>query len=306
MSTQTDRLEQEAEAHRSNLDATLDAIRGKLSLGQIVDEVSQYVRTDQANQTVHNLGRQVRDNPLALGMVGVGLAWLWFGNGARAYGSNAIEAFERHRDDRRYDRFDEAFPRDEKHSSGPDDAVRGAGAAISNALHAAGDTLGRAGASVSDAGHAASDSMRRGAHDARDGVDRGLHSATAGARSADQRLARGTRSVTGFLQDEPFVAGALALGVGLAIASAFPATRREDEWLGETRDDLRDKARAEGREALHKAEHVARRSLDAASGEAERQNLKPASGAETKPLAERAAAVGSAAETEAKDEMSRS
>ena len=72
MSSDTDRLEREAETHRSNLDSTFDAIRDRLSVGQIVDEFSGYLKEGQGADTVKNLGRQVRDNPLALGLVGAG------------------------------------------------------------------------------------------------------------------------------------------------------------------------------------------------------------------------------------------
>ncbi|MCK5930944.1 MAG: DUF3618 domain-containing protein [Fulvimarina manganoxydans] len=305
MSTETDRLEKEAEAHRSDLDATLNAIRGKLSLGQIVDELGQYVRNDQANQAARNLGRQVRDNPLALGVISAGFAWLFLGNGARAHGSDAVERYERQREDQRYDRFEEAFPGERQDRRSLRDRAHGAGVSLSEGARSVGDTLGRAGSSVSDAGHSAGDSVRRGLHDARDRADEGMRSAYAGARSTGRGMRRGGRAVTDFLNDEPFIAGALALGVGLAVASAFPSTRREDEWLGYARDDLRDRAERQGREALDKAGHVARRSFDAASEEAERQDLKPASGEGTKTLAERAGAVGRAAEEAAKDEASR-
>ncbi|WAP68188.1 hypothetical protein [Jiella pelagia] len=98
------------------------------------------------------------------------------------------------------------------------------------------------------------------------------------------------------------MAGALALGVGLAIASAFPRTRQEDELFGEASDDMRERAMSEGKSALHKAEGVARASYEAASQEADEQGLKPRSGSEAKPLAERAAAVGRAAEEAGREE----
>ncbi|ORE86462.1 DUF3618 domain-containing protein [Aurantimonas sp. 22II-16-19i] len=307
MSAETDRLEKEAEAHRSDLDATLDAIKGKLSLGQIVDEVSQHFKQGQGAETARNLGRQVRDNPLALGMVGAGFAWLLLGNGARAHGSETVQRYERWREDRRYDRFDEAFPGEE------DEHGPGLGERLSNAAHSvtgaassmgssAGSAAGRAGSSASNAGHASADSVRRGLHDARDAAGSGARSAYRGARSSGQGIAHGGQRAADFLSEQPFVAGALALGVGLAIASVFPRTRQEDDLFGDASDEMRERAKSEGREAFHKAEDVARRSFDAASEEADRQGLKPKSGDEAKPLAERVAAVGRAAEEAGRDE----
>ncbi len=86
MSTETDRLAREAEQRRSNLDATLESLKGKLSPGQIVDEAMGYLREGQGADMARNLNRQVRDNPLALGLVGAGIAWLLLGQGARDTG----------------------------------------------------------------------------------------------------------------------------------------------------------------------------------------------------------------------------
>ncbi|MCQ0990419.1 hypothetical protein [Jiella marina] len=305
MSKETDRLEQEAEAHRSNLDSTLDAIRGKLSLGQLVDEASHLFQQGHGAEATRNLGRQVRDNPLALGMIGAGFAWLFMGGGARARGSETVDRFERWREDRHYDRFDEAFPpeeRAESHGSHTGDRLGSAAGSVSETAASAKSSAARAGASAGHAASSAGHSVRQGAHDARDAAGRGASSAYRGARYSEERLADGGRRAAAFLRDEPFVAGALALGVGLAIASAMPRTRQEDAWFGDASDQARERAKAEGHHAMEKAETVARRSYDAASQEAEHQNLKPASSGESKPLAERAAAVGRAAEEAGRDE----
>ncbi|UIJ72767.1 DUF3618 domain-containing protein [Aurantimonas sp. HBX-1] len=110
MSDNTTRLEQEAETHRSKLDSTLDELRGRLSVGQIVDELSGYVREGQGADAMNNFGRQVRDNPLALGLVGAGLAWLFLGDGVRSESHRLTKRYGDWRDDREYDDFEGAFP----------------------------------------------------------------------------------------------------------------------------------------------------------------------------------------------------
>lgn len=110
MSNDTDRLEHEAESHRSRVDSTLDELRDRFSVGQIVDEVSSYLKEGQGSDMARNLGRQVRDNPLALGLIGAGIAWLFTGDSARAEGRHLKGRYDQWREDRDYDRFDEAFP----------------------------------------------------------------------------------------------------------------------------------------------------------------------------------------------------
>jgi len=45
-----------------------------------------------------------------------------------------------------------------------------------------------------------------------------------------------------YLNDNPLALGAVALGLGAVVALAIPATRYEGELMGETRDDLLNKA----------------------------------------------------------------
>src|SRR3546814_14359909 len=77
-----------------------------MSVGQIVDEVSRYVKDGQGADMARNFGRQVRDNPLALALVGAGMAWLMVGQGARAEGRRLKGRYDDWRDDDEYDDYD--------------------------------------------------------------------------------------------------------------------------------------------------------------------------------------------------------
>lgn len=81
----TDRIERDLDRTRERLSADLSALQQRLSPGQMVDEALGYVRTDAARDFGRNLGHQVQANPLALGLVGVGLAWLMMGSRDRQY-----------------------------------------------------------------------------------------------------------------------------------------------------------------------------------------------------------------------------
>ena len=79
-------LEREAEAARARLSDTADQIRARMSPGQLMDEVLNQFRGGDGSQMLANLRGQVRDNPMALALVGSGLAWLMMGSGAQAQG----------------------------------------------------------------------------------------------------------------------------------------------------------------------------------------------------------------------------
>ena len=79
MSDTADHLEREIETHRANVEDTLDKLRGRLSADQLVDDIGQFVGLADVRGTLATAGRQVRENPLALGLIGLGVAWLLMG-----------------------------------------------------------------------------------------------------------------------------------------------------------------------------------------------------------------------------------
>jgi hypothetical protein len=106
------------------------------------------------------------------------------------------------------------------------------------------------------------------------------------------------------LQRQPLVLGALGLAAGAALGAALPATRREDELMGETSDDLKHRAWAAGREGYAKAEAAVSAAYSAAGQEAQEQGLTRegvASAAEN--VRHKVASVAEAATEAAKQEV---
>ena len=64
---------------RADVERTLDAIQDRLSPGQLVDQVARYMR-DNGGEFVRNFGDTVRQNPVPVVLVGVGLAWMMLGS----------------------------------------------------------------------------------------------------------------------------------------------------------------------------------------------------------------------------------
>ncbi len=69
-------IEQDIEATRADLDRTIDAIERKLTPGQVVDEVLGYFRSRPGSGS--DVVSWLRDNPVPVALIGVGLAWLLF------------------------------------------------------------------------------------------------------------------------------------------------------------------------------------------------------------------------------------
>lgn len=331
MSKETDRLEREAEIQRRRLDSTLAQIESKFSAGAIVDELGGYLRRGQGAAMLRNFNHQVRDNPLALGFIGAGVAWLLMGKGVRQSADNVKE---RYRDWREHDEPEVSksgqdghppqsrgdygdFPSagepvsangdwdgngHDKSSNGHstvDDARDRISAVASDAREKLHDTTHRASKAARSAGHWTSDRL----HEGSEAGQRALRVARRGGRFVGregQRLARGggDKLMTA-ISERPLVVGAVIIAIGAAIGAALPSTRKEDELVGKTRDRLRDKASEFGEDVMQRTSHVAKAAMQAADDRAGEVGLKP-QGGET--IAEKVSGVAEAAVDAAKDD----
>ena len=98
-------------------------------------------------------------------------------------------------------------------------------------------------------------------------------------QQARRTAQRATSEFDHLLREQPLVVGLGAMAVGVLAGLLLPATRREDEALGEVRDRKLDQARSAARETLEKGKQVARTAVDSVKQtvkeEAERQQLTP-------------------------------
>jgi Protein of unknown function (DUF3618) len=76
MESQSEQFEREAEETRSQLSGTLEELRGRMTPGRVVDQLLDYTRNSPGGEFVRNLGREVRENPMPLVLIGIGIAWL--------------------------------------------------------------------------------------------------------------------------------------------------------------------------------------------------------------------------------------
>lgn len=73
-------IEREIETERSELKDTLSELQGTFSAENLVRQVTDQFR-EHGGDISRSVSRSVRDNPLALTLTGVGIAWLIFGQG---------------------------------------------------------------------------------------------------------------------------------------------------------------------------------------------------------------------------------
>jgi hypothetical protein len=291
-------VQREVQQSRADAEETLEAIQERLSPGQVFEQVVDYMRSSNGSDFVRNLGTMVRDNPVPVALVGTGLVWLMLSSSRSTR--------------RQYDGEDDLpEPYGETHYGGglSEDARQGAGWSESARETARDFSEGaRAGTqSVRDRAARLGASARHRVNEAGEQLWQGARDAGDRARYYGQRARRGFFDT---LHEQPLVLGALGLAAGAAIGAALPTTAKEDEWLGDSRDRLAERAKEAGWEQVEKARAAAGAAYSAAREEAERQGLtleggKAAAESAAETVRHKAERVAEAATEAAKSETER-
>ena len=91
-------LEREVEASRTRLELALNDLNREMSLDGVVHSLRRQMPGD-LTETADDVIRRARNNPLPLGLIGAGLAWMLLGDGGPStrtikrnarYGANQI------------------------------------------------------------------------------------------------------------------------------------------------------------------------------------------------------------------------
>ncbi|WP_158045862.1 hypothetical protein [Skermanella pratensis] len=98
---------------------------------------------------------------------------------------------------------------------------------------------------------------------------------------ASRRARQGYGSVVGLVDEHPLMAGIMGIAVGAVLGASIPASRYENELLGEYSDEFYNRAREYGSDAVDRATSVVRTAAEAGVGaardagqdEAEKQGL---------------------------------
>ena len=258
MSKSTNEIERDVERTRSDIEDTVEALREKMSLGQIVDEASHYLRTSGGTEAMSNLAAQAKANPMPLALVGIGLAWLMSGRGQPSMGHHmgSHEGYGAH--------------------TGDGSSVRNVGSRV-------GETAGSARDAVSDTGRKAGEAVSSRMHQASDAAsqtyDRVSDKASETYGRMSDRAGRAQRSMSELVESEPLILAGLGIALGAAIGAMMPATRTEQRFMGEKLDEWKDDASDMARSEWEKTKSVAKDVASAAQEEIEKGG-KPADTAE--------------------------
>lgn len=306
----SEEIEREVEATRGELDRTVEALKERMSAGQIIDELMGSMKGTGASEMVSNLGRQAKDNPLPLALIGAGLAWLMFGKApsrehheSRSFVVDPYTGEATIEDERTYDSgyeadasryhddYDPLTGADMSHDSGKPGLKEKAGQAAQRVKDAASGVAHKAGGMASKVGQAAHSGKDRVTHKmsgARDGMGQvkgragermqagrqRLSSAAGSVRSQAQQYGRrAQRTYYETLDNDPLILAAVGVAVGAAIGAAIPASRFENRYVGRFRDRALDQGKQMAQERMQEAKEIAQSALGAVKEEADRQGM---------------------------------
>jgi ElaB/YqjD/DUF883 family membrane-anchored ribosome-binding protein len=242
---QTEEIRSQIEQTRDDLSETIDAIQEKLRPGHLVSEATDRVRTAtrtkvkqmaySASDRAERVADAGRQNWIPAALIGVGTAWLLMNrSGARSRGYDSDDV---------YGVAD--YVRDE--------AYRPIGTRGSVSSSSEPRTYDEAKGAVSGLAGRVSDRASTVMDETRDTVRR----TTARAQNQLQRM----------IDENPLMVGAAAIALGAAVGLALPETERENEWMGESRENVVERAQDVARGAVDKVKDAASKTVgDAITG----------------------------------------
>jgi hypothetical protein len=267
-----EQLTAEIDETRGDLTETIQAIGEKLEPANVAKEATETVKAstlgkveqmsygaqetwrDMRTGNAGSIVDTVKSNPVPAGMVGIGLAMLLMNRGKQAQGGQG-RAFQDRGGYRSFD-YGSSMPGNGgygRQGSSWDQREwdRNAGSGGSNPLQQAGSTVaGAAGSAGETVGRVADQAGQRV------GELAGTVGQTAGEipQQAGYYVEQGTTQVQRFLNQNPLGAGIIAVAAGAAIGMMLPATRIEQQTIGQARDQFVDQAESTVHQALDKVD----------------------------------------------------
>ncbi len=302
-------IRRQIQATRQHMSVTVDALEDRLNPQRLKQEATDKIRentvgrvehfADNASETMKGAGANVfetiKENPLPAALAATGLGWLLMesrNQNRMSSGQQRLSGAGRYS---RYDRYDPYGYRygEDVNVYNRGGGVQGraqelAGQAQGKAQQAAGqvqDTAQQVAGQVQDTAQQVKgqvqDTAQQVGQQAQVMVGQAQDKAGELADTAQYQMSRVGSRFQEVFEENPLLIGAAALALGAAIGLSLPSTAKEDELMGDVRDNLMDTAQDKAQDTMQKVQQVATRATeaakDAAKDEAQKQNLPTSS-----------------------------
>lgn len=309
-----ERIQQEIRQTRQKLSATLDEIQGRFAPRQLMNQATDMFKHPD-NGGAPRMSNALRDNALPIALIGIGAGWLLYSSMSRGDGGSrrmqgmrdwagqtssrtrhrlhdvgedlSHRASEvKHRAEETYDSLKRGVRRlgrrgRQREESRYGDATSGRwseerGYGTTGAPWSGAEPYPESSSAYRGemAGYGAADYAGT---EPQVGVYRSGRSGTSTYGQARDRVREASSNLMDTIEDHPLAAGLISLGIGAVVGAALPTSRYESEWIGEYGEDIMERTRAVGNEAMHRAADVARAAADAGIEAAEEETRRQTS-----------------------------
>jgi hypothetical protein len=267
-----EQLEQETEQARANLSNALDELRGRITPGQLIDQLTDGLKDGAPGEFARNLKEQAVRNPLPVAIMGISLAWMMLGSRKGSGDGMMHRAADRIREtattvaDRVRSTANGAVGKASEWTPGMSDSRDGRhnganGSGDGAWMESARENLGH----VAEDGHSAAatfaDSAQRAASETYEGVAETGHKAAASisnsTRLAGRRTLEAGNSIVALCREQPLLTTAIGVALGALLGAVAPSTDVENRVMGDTSDQLKDNVKDIASEEYEKVENAA-------------------------------------------------
>lgn len=280
-------IESDIERTRADFSSTIDAIQHKLSPTEMMDQAVDYALSTTPGAFSMNLVNSVRDNPIPVALIGVGIAWLMAAGRQspayppRRYARSARRPVYSAYEEGAYEGYDEGdYLAARDYGAGYDAGTADEGmmqrmaSRTGEAARSVKESASHAGQRVSETASSAADRVQEAGRSARAKLHETSEQAQARmseiSRRSQMQMYRAKDRFSELFDEQPLIVGAVGLAIGAALGAAIPPTRRENEMMGSVRDDLVGRAKETAREQAETLKQSAQRVAETAKQEAER------------------------------------
>ncbi len=223
MTEETDRIEADINRSRHALNDTIEQLGGKLSPGQILDEAMGLAQ-GQAGELTKNLGKQIKENPLPVLLVGAGIALLFmkkkngharastqwseedWGYETRYRSLESARASVIRRTDETEDEYQQRLHEAEARALDMQPHSGEAHESFKRRVKGAAETLGHTASGIrrrmGAAAHAVTSGVGHAAHAVTSGAGAAAHAVTSGVGNAASAVSHGVGSAAHFMSDQ--------------------------------------------------------------------------------------------------------
>ena len=233
MTNETDKIEQDINRSRTALNDTIERLGGKLSPGQMVDEAMGLAQ-GQLGQLTANLGKQMRDNPIPLLLIGAGVGMMVLNQMQHKHAQPKLSDDD-WRAEHHFRKVEDVRAKSPRNDGESDDAwhsrLHDAHAKALDIKQMAGEAYDAFQARVTRT----IEGLERRAKSVRDSVNDGVHKA--GAFVSEQtkhagEMARDAKhQATDFYDQNPLAAGAIGMAIGALVGTLAPLSSLERDKL---------------------------------------------------------------------------